>query len=269
MKTALAKNHSSNSRRHKSRSVLSLAEFDNDLRKRHNVQLVGGVDEAGRGALAGPVVAATVVLDETAKLDGVNDSKQLTPEQREGMVERILSNAKSASLGFANADEVDRINILQATHRAADRALSRLKVAPEFLVTDYLKLRYSNAPILAITKGDSTSLAVAAASVLAKVARDRLMRLVDEVYPNYGFAKHKGYGTAAHLEALRVEGPSDIHRLSFAGVCWFGNERQTATVTSGKISDTKQSIADFMALLKPDCDLETALRILGIEGAGQ
>jgi ribonuclease HII len=199
-----------------------LAAFDQGLRRRHGVDLIGGVDEAGRGALAGPVVAAAVVLGPEASLPGVNDSKALQADRREAMVPLILGGARAVGLGLATAQEIDRINILQATHLAAARALAGLGEAPHLLVTDYLKLRGAPAPVLPIKKGDATSLAVAAASVLAKVARDRLMTLLDGDHPGYGFARHKGYGTAAHLAALRTLGASSVHRLTFAGVCWFG-----------------------------------------------
>lgn len=198
-----------------------LARFDGGLRETHGACRIGGVDEAGRGALAGPVVAAVVVLGPEADLRGVYDSKQLRPAERNAMVPSILAAARCFGLGLATPGEIDRINILQATHLAAARALRGLE-PPDLLVTDFLKLKNAPAPVLAIKKGDSTSLAVAAASVLAKVARDRIMDLLDRDLPEYGFARHKGYGTAAHLAALRERGASRVHRLSFAGVCAVG-----------------------------------------------
>ncbi|MBI1783917.1 ribonuclease HII [Candidatus Sumerlaeota bacterium] len=217
--------------------------------------MIGGVDEAGRGALAGPVVAAAVVLGPEARLEGVNDSKQLTPEQREGMVGAIINQASAAGVAMATAEEIDRINILQATLSASRRALGALSTPPEFLVTDHLKLTPPPCPMIAIAKGDATSLAVAAASVLAKVARDRIMRLLDEEYPQYGFARHKGYGTPDHLAALQTHGPSTIHRLSFAGVCWFTSE---PTVWSRRSAEGElprsAPAADWMALLRGAAD---------------
>lgn len=213
--------------------AMKLEHFDDGHRRDRGIELLAGIDEAGRGALAGPVVAAVVVLAPGARLPGVNDSKLLKPEDRKAMVPVILEQAREVGLGLATAAEIDRINILQATHRAAGRALRELRTAPEFIVTDYLKLRRPPAPLLAIEKGDSTSLAVAAASVLAKVARDRIMEILDDEYPLYGFARHKGYGTPRHLAALQQHGASTVHRLSFAGVCWFD---EGATVRSSSFS---------------------------------
>lgn len=201
-----------------------LARFDESLRRERAVDLIGGLDEAGRGALAGPVVAAVVVLGRGAELPGVNDSKQLRPAEREGMVPLILAAARAFGLGLATAPEIDRLNVLRATHLAAARALAEVETHPELLVTDYLHLRNVPAPMLALKKGDATSLAVAAASVLAKVARDRIMSMLDPAYPGYGFARHKGYGTARHLGELRDRGGSSAHRRTFAGVCWFDAE---------------------------------------------
>lgn len=200
---------------------MNLAAFDNTHRRERGIELLAGIDEAGRGALAGPVVSAVVVLGPEADLPDVNDSKLLRPEERKAMVPAILDQAREIGLGLATAAEIDRINILQATHRAAGRALRGLNARPEFIVTDYLKLRRAPAPVLAIEKGDSTSLAVAAASVLAKVARDRIMELLEDEFPVYSFARHKGYGTPRHLAALQEHGPSTVHRLTYAGVCWF------------------------------------------------
>lgn len=203
-----------------------LKAYDDHIRRMEGVLRIGGVDEAGRGALAGPVVAAAVVLGPGAEIEGVNDSKLLKPERREELVPRILAVAETAFVGLATPDEIDGINILRATLLASQRALRGLTQAPEFLITDYLKIPAPPCRILPITKADSTSLAVAAASVLAKVARDRLMRLLDEEFAVYGLARHKGYGTEEHLEALRVHGPCCIHRLTFAGVGWFDAARK-------------------------------------------
>ncbi len=202
----------------------ALARFDNDWRRRLGVRRVGGLDEAGRGALAGPVVAACVVLAPGARLAGVNDSKQLDPDQREALVPRVLDQAASWGLGWASAAEVDRRNVLQATHLAAYRALAMLDQPPELLLTDYLKLSDPPCPIEPLTKGDARSRTIAAASILAKVARDRIMVALDREYPLYGFAAHKGYGTPIHWAALDAHGPSTLHRLTYRGVCFFSAE---------------------------------------------
>jgi ribonuclease HII len=198
-----------------------LARFDAAVRRRTGAALLGGVDEAGRGALAGPVLAACVVLAPGTSLPEVNDSKVLSAEKREALVPLILSRAAAWGVGWASAAEVDQINILQATLRAAGRAIKTLATQPEYLLTDFLKLPAPPCPIEPLVDGDARSLAIAAASVLAKVARDRIMTVLHEEYPLYGFAGHKGYGTAAHWAALDAHGPSTIHRLSYRGVCFF------------------------------------------------
>ena len=198
-----------------------LARFDAAVRRRTGATLLGGVDEAGRGALAGPVLAACVVLPPGVSLPEVNDSKVLTPEKREALVPLILSRAAAWGVGWASAAEVDRINVLQATLRAAGRALATLTVQPEYLLTDFLKLPAPPCPIEPLIDGDARSLAIAAASVLAKVARDRIMTALHAEYPHYNFAAHKGYGTPAHWAALDTHGPSTLHRLTYRGVCFF------------------------------------------------
>ena len=194
---------------------------------------VAGIDEAGRGALAGPVVAAAVVLPPPA--DGVAypfyDSKILKPAVREALEPQIQALALAWAVGYAEAAEIDRLGILKATHLAAQRALSQLRVAPQALLTDYLHLEREwleylsrhasqspNAPFACPPKADRDSPTVAAASILAKVARDRHMDALEEQYPGYGFAQHKGYGTAPHLQALQQMGPCAEHRRSFAPV---------------------------------------------------
>lgn len=198
-----------------------LVQFDRRVRLREGVARLGGLDEAGRGPLAGPVVAAAVVIEPGTRLGGVDDSKRLTAEARDALAPAIVRAAAAYGLGMASAAEIDRFNILRATHMAARRALDALPQPPEFLITDYLQLEGAPCPLMAIARGDATSAAVAAASILAKVARDRIMAALDREYPGYGFARHKGYGTAAHLAALAERGPSAIHRFSFNGVCWF------------------------------------------------
>lgn len=177
--------------------------------------LVAGVDETGRGALAGPVVAAAVILEPGEY--PFRDSKTLTAREREGLEASILQAAVAYALGTAEADEVDNLGILKATHLAARRALVELDPRPSALLTDYLKLQTS-LPLRAPAKADRDSPTVAAASILAKLARDRHMVLLDQAHPGYGFARHKGYGTPGHLEALGRLGPSPEHRRTFAPV---------------------------------------------------
>lgn len=211
---------------------MSLGRSDAAVRRREGVRLLGGIDEAGRGPLAGPVVAACVVLEPGTRLPGVDDSKALTEARREALVPLVLERAAAWGVGWATAAEIDTVNILQATLLAARRALGRLAVAPEFLVTDHLKLPDSPCGFEARAKADATSQAVAAASVLAKVARDRVMIALAEEYPLYDLAKNKGYcGDARthHRRTLDEHGPSTLHRLSFAGVRpepFFGAERE-------------------------------------------
>ncbi|MBA4380477.1 MAG: ribonuclease HII [Anaerolinea sp.] len=181
---------------------------------------VGGIDEAGRGALAGPVAAAVVILPPDASLSrtlrGVRDSKQMTPLQRESWAPRIQKIALAWGVGFASNGEIDKSGILPATRLAAMRALESLSRLPDFLITDFLNLPECPLPQTALVKGDRRSLTVAAASVLAKTARDALMREFDGEYPGYGYARHKGYGTPQHRAALRKLGICAIHRNSFA-----------------------------------------------------
>ena len=185
---------------------------------------VAGVDEVGRGPLAGPVVAAAVILPWDWKvaglpdeLDGLNDSKQLTEAQRERFYEVLVHHsAVTYSLGQLEAPEIDRVNILRATHAAMNTALAGLKSKPHHVLVDGLAVKSMPYPQTPLVKGDSRSYSIAAASVIAKVTRDRLMREHDRTWPQYGFAAHKGYPTEAHLRALTAHGPCPIHRRSFA-----------------------------------------------------
>jgi ribonuclease HII len=177
--------------------------------------LTAGVDEAGRGALAGPVVAAVVALPFGNY--PFKDSKQLTSTAREVLAETVKHVALGYGIGAASAQEIDRLNVLRATHLAAARALQALTCSVDGLVTDYLYLKL-NRPVIAVPKGDNRSFQVAAASILAKVTRDALMREYDDSYPQYRFAQNKGYGSATHLQALTKFGPCPLHRRSFRPV---------------------------------------------------
>ncbi|MEW6092326.1 MAG: ribonuclease HII [Chloroflexota bacterium] len=181
---------------------------------------IAGIDEAGRGAWAGPVCAAVVILPPDPSvartLNRVRDSKQMTPLERQAWAPRIQEAALAWSVGYASAQEIDTLGIVRATKLAASRAINSLSLIPNYLLTDYLLFRDLDLPQTALVKGDQRSLSVAAASVLAKTTRDALMRELDGKHPGYCFARHKGYGTRIHREALRSLGPCAEHRKSFA-----------------------------------------------------
>jgi ribonuclease HII len=179
---------------------------------------VAGVDEAGRGPLAGPVVAAAVILPDGLILPGVDDSKKLSASVREELFGVITREALGVGVGFGDSQLIDRINILQATLSAMRDAVLCLDPLPDFLLIDGISRIQMNLPMRTIRKGDSLSLSIAAASIIAKVTRDRIMMEYDAIYPGYGFASHKGYGAASHLAAIALLGPSPIHRQSFRGV---------------------------------------------------
>ena len=180
--------------------------------------LVAGVDEAGRGPLAGPVVAAAVILDERQPIAGLADSKKLTALRRERLFDEIRAKALCCSIAQASVEEIDRLNILQATLLAMRRAVQGLRLKPALVLVDGNRLPVLDIPAEAIVKGDALVPAISAASILAKVHRDRWCAEVHAQYPQYGFDAHKGYGTAAHLQALRAHGASPLHRRSFAPV---------------------------------------------------
>lgn len=176
---------------------------------------VCGVDEAGRGPLAGPVFAAAVILPPDCALAGLDDSKKLTEKKREALFDPIREQAEAWSIASASVEEIEEYNILQATFLAMRRAVEGLAVQPDLALVDGNRLPSLSVPARAVVKGDALSASIAAASILAKVSRDRLMIEMDAKYPEYRFAKHKGYGTALHLQLLRTHGPSPIHRTSF------------------------------------------------------
>lgn len=186
--------------------------------KRRGYRCVAGIDEAGRGPLAGPVVAAAVILPEGLILPGVNDSKQLTHLQREALFDTIRREAVSVGVGIGDHDLVDRINILQATLSAMRDAILQLSPKPDFLLIDGISAVPMNIAQKTVKKGDSLSISIAAASIIAKVTRDRMMVEYDTQYPGYGFAEHKGYAAASHMAAIANLGPSPIHRKTFRGV---------------------------------------------------
>jgi ribonuclease HII len=182
-------------------------------------RFVAGVDEVGRGCLAGAVVAAACILDLSKPLpEFLNDSKQLSEKKRLKIDEEIRANAVAFAIGQVEADEIDEINILQATKKAMRLAVEKLTPNADFLLIDALQLKEINLPQKAIIKGDAISASIAAASVLAKTYRDNLMKEFHEIYPEYGFAKHVGYGTKAHFEAIKQHGACPLHRKSFRGV---------------------------------------------------
>lgn len=181
-------------------------------------QRVAGVDEAGRGCLAGPVVAAAVVPNAEELIPGVTDSKLLSAPKRQWLAERIRETAVSWSVVAVRASVIDRVNILEATRRAMRQALDRLRPRPDVALVDAVKIESPGLPCVPLVRGDYISYAIAAASILAKVSRDRIMTDLDSEFPQYGFAAHKGYAAPRHLEALRAYGPSSEHRLTFQSV---------------------------------------------------
>ncbi len=178
-------------------------------------EIICGVDEAGRGPLAGPVCAAAVILPRDLEIEGLNDSKKLSDKRRRALFEQITAQAVSYGIAFATEQEIDEINILQATFLAMRRAMERLTVRPSIALIDGNRETDFGLPVRTIVKGDSLSANIAAASILAKVTRDDFMMQQAELYPQYGFDVHKGYGTCAHYDALRKYGPCPIHRRTF------------------------------------------------------
>ena len=178
---------------------------------------IAGIDEVGRGPLAGPVVACAVILPTDHPILYLNDSKKLSPKKREELYEVILREAVAVSCGMESPQMIDEINILQATYSAMRKAIEALNPPAEFLLNDAVTIPHVAIPQCPIVHGDAKSVSIAAASIVAKVTRDRLMEDYDRIYPEYGFAAHKGYGTAAHIEALKKYGPCPIHRRTFIG----------------------------------------------------
>ncbi len=188
--------------------------FEKEIRAQ-GFRVIAGLDEAGRGPLAGPVVAAAVVLAPMKKLAGIDDSKKLSPEQREKLFSLLLQQEAAVGIGIVDAREIDRLNILRASLRAMEEAVANLPISPDFLLIDGLHPLPVPLAQKAIPKGDRRCRSIAAASIVAKVTRDRLMLAYHDKYPQYNFAKHKGYGTQEHLQAIRQYGYCSLHRQSF------------------------------------------------------
>ncbi|MBP3654066.1 MAG: ribonuclease HII [Oscillospiraceae bacterium] len=193
---------------------MSLWEIENELYD-GGLHLICGVDEAGRGPLAGPVCAAACILPRGLEIEGLNDSKKLTEKRREALYDVICEKAITYGIAFASVEEIEELNILGATYLAMNRAIAQLSVVPELALIDGNRNEKIEVPSQAVVKGDSRCADIAAASILAKVTRDRYMLEMSKQYPEYGFEKHKGYGTKAHYEAIRNHGVTPIHRPSF------------------------------------------------------
>ena len=181
-----------------------------------NIEYICGIDEAGRGPLAGPVVVGAVILPQDSFIEGVNDSKKISEKKRERIYDQIIEEAIAWSVGIVDEKTIDEINILNATKLGVKLALEGLKQKPDVIMVDALNnMDTLGIPYISVVKGDAKNYSIAAASIIAKVTRDRMMQEWDEVYPAYGFAKHKGYGTAEHIRVIKENGPCSIHRRSF------------------------------------------------------
>ncbi|MCI6731648.1 MAG: ribonuclease HII [Lachnospiraceae bacterium] len=194
--------------------IQTMQKFEQELA---DDQILAGIDEAGRGPLAGPVVAAAVIMPPDCKILYINDSKKLSAAKREELFDRIMDEAVAVGIGISSPGRIDEINILQATYEAMRTAVAELETVPAVLVNDAVIIPQIAIPQKPVIKGDAKCYSIAAASIIAKVTRDRMMIQYDELYPEYGFAGHKGYGSAAHIEALKKYGPCPIHRQSFIG----------------------------------------------------
>ena len=189
-----------------------MREFE---RQYEDCAFICGIDEAGRGPLAGPVAAGAAILPKDCQILYLNDSKKLSEKKREALYDEIMERAVATGIGIVSPARIDEINILQATYEAMRQAIAKLDPAPQILLNDAVTIPQVAIPQVPIIKGDAKSVSIAAASILAKVTRDHMMEEYDKEYPEYGFAKHKGYGTAAHIAALKEFGPTPIHRRTF------------------------------------------------------
>lgn len=197
--------------------LTKLKEMENDIYKKDsNIKCICGIDEAGRGPLAGPVVVASVIMPKDSMIEWVNDSKKVSEKRREELYEIIKKEAISYGVGIITENEIDEINILNATKKGLTDSLKELKVRPDLIMVDALNgIDTLQIPYMSIIKGDAKCYSISCASIIAKVTRDRIMRKYDEMYPEYGFAKHKGYGTATHIAKIKEIGPCPIHRNTF------------------------------------------------------
>ena len=192
----------------------TISEYE---RKYSEYTYICGIDEVGRGPLAGPVVAGAVILPKNCDILYINDSKKLSEKKREELYDIIMEKAVATGIGYASVERIDEINILQATFEAMRDAISKLQVTPDILLNDAVTIPQITIPQVPIIKGDAKSISIGAASIIAKVTRDRLMVQYDEVFPEYGFVSNKGYGSAQHIEAIKKIGPCPIHRKTFIG----------------------------------------------------
>ena len=207
--------------------LINLKKVEEELYNEKGLKAIAGIDEAGRGPLAGPVVVACCLMPRNSMIEGVNDSKKISEKKREMLYEQITNEAISYGIGIINQKEIDEINILQATKKGLTEAIKDMEnklaekpelgiIKPDAILVDALtKIDTDGIPYKSIIHGDAISYSIACASIIAKVTRDRIMRQWDEIYPQYGFAKHKGYGTAAHIQAIKEYGLCPLHRLSF------------------------------------------------------
>ncbi len=192
-----------------------LKEFENKLYS-EGLKYIAGIDEAGRGPLAGPVVVGIAIMKPDSFIEGVNDSKKISEKKRELLYEQITNEAIDWSVGIVDQNEIDEINILNATKNALHMAITNLKIKPDRILVDALEhIDTCGIPYTSIIKGDAKVYSISAASIIAKVTRDRMMKEYDEIYPEYGFAGHKGYGTAKHIQAIKTYGPCPLHRKTF------------------------------------------------------
>ncbi len=195
--------------------LIKLKEIEKGFFNR-GIHFIAGIDEAGRGPLAGPVVVASVILDPNSMIEGINDSKKISENKREKLYDIITKEAISYGVGIVTQDEIDEINILQATKKGLTMAIQQMETKPNLILVDALNgIDTLGIPYQSIIKGDAKCYSISAASIIAKVTRDRIMREWDKVYPEYGFASHKGYGTAKHIAAIKEYGPCPLHRRSF------------------------------------------------------
>lgn len=195
---------------------LNLLKKDEQELYKNNIQYICGIDEAGRGPLAGPVVVAAVIMPKDSFIEGINDSKKVSEKKREKLYDEIIDNCIAYGVGIIDQIKIDEINILEATRLGVKEAVQELKQKPDIILVDALtKIDTGGVPYKSIIKGDAKEYSIACASIIAKVTRDRIMRKWDEVFPAYGFAKHKGYGTAEHRKMLKEIGPCMLHRKTF------------------------------------------------------